>query len=719
MLEISNQDVCKTGVSLEKYVPKRTLGTRKKKKKIEIYIGGHMLSFEKLVQQYNEKVEISYGQTLENIKIIWEKLKDDEEKHGKYLFAIADKILSFAELEQELSEEYYQNNSLEYLQKTNSEFFDEIIPQNYEYSYANPEYSVKIFGAEMGAMLASYYISYRSYLPYAFQHQRYQMEKWNNLYIRVCELFQTSDFKVEILQKLITSIYANPTKDDSITSLSLNYHKETDYVKNIVMKADLNDIRYLYQYGKNITENELKSAEFLNNYPPEKIEILAKAISKSFVRGYELARKDISQKNSIGVYYHLGQERIVRSLVFELENIGLTPILSMVFTTHPNKQYQYDHRFNNSLFLDENFVELLKEKQQVAAEECGDFLQTYAGPIYFDSFGEKPFAPQAKAECLKLNKEQQKMSQMQRINYTQIIDKYMSRSKTSFCIVGFPLPEIGKDFEAIFEDTMAINMMDTIKHEQIQQHIVDALDRADNVHVKGKDGNQTDIIVKMHKLSDPSKQTNFVNCGADVNVPVGEVFTSPVLKGTNGVLHLKESFLKGLKFTELKLTFKDGYVEKYDCKNFEKEEDNKKFIEENLLFPHKTLPIGEFAIGTNTKAYIMAQKYDILSVMPVLIVEKMGPHFAIGDTCFSWEEDFAVYNPIDNKEITARENEHSALRKTDVSKAYTNCHTDITLPYEDLDFISAVTVEGEKIDIILNGRFVVPGTEELNIPLDE
>ena len=115
----------------------------------------------------------------------------------------------------------------------------------------------------------------------------------------------------------------------------------------------------------------------------------------------------------------------------------------------------------------------------------------------------------------------------------------------------------------------------------------------------------------------------------------------------------------------------------------------------------------------------MAKKFDILPIMPVLIVEKMGPHFAIGDTCFSWEEDSAIYNPIDNKEITARDNERSILRKEDVSKAYTNCHTDITLPYEDLDFITAVTADGEKIDIIRDGRFVVPGTEELNIPLNE
>ena len=87
-----------------------------------------------------------------------------------------------------------------------------------------------------------------------------------------------------------------------------------------------------------------------------------------------------------------------------------------------------------------------------------------------------------------------------------------------------------------------------------------------------------------------------------------------------GILHLKETFLKQLKFVDLNLKFKDGYVEDYSCGNFKKTEDNRKYIEENLLFPHKTLPIGEFAIGTNTQAYMMAKKFDILLIKPVSVM---------------------------------------------------------------------------------------------------
>lgn len=111
----------------------------------------------------------------------------------------------------------------------------------------------------------------------------------------------------------------------------------------------------------------------------------------------------------------------------------------------------------------------------------------------------------------------------------------------------------------------------------------------------------------------------------------------------------------------------------------------------------------------------MAQKYNIAHLLPILIAEKMGPHFAVGDTCYSWSEDTAVYNP-DGKEIIARDNEVSILRKEDISKAYLGCHTDITIPYDELDKIWVEIENGENIEIIRDGKFVLEGTEKLNEP---
>ena len=105
----------------------------------------------------------------------------------------------------------------------------------------------------------------------------------------------------------------------------------------------------------------------------------------------------------------------------------------------------------------------------------------------------------------------------------------------------------------------------------MQQKIIDVLDTADRVHIVGTNGNRTDLYVKIHELKEPSKETAFENCVADVNIPVGEVFTSPVLEGTNGKLHVSQVYLNELNFLNLEIDFKDGMIDKYTCTNFEDE----------------------------------------------------------------------------------------------------------------------------------------------------
>ena len=172
------------------------------------------------------------------------------------------------------------------------------------------------------------------------------------------------------------------------------------------------------------------------------------------------------------------------------------------------------------------------------------------------------------------------------------------------------------------------------------------------MHILGTNGNRTDLNVQLHPLNDPAKETIIENCMAEVKIPVGEVFTSPVLEGTNGVLHVSKEYLNELQYRDLEITFSNGMVSEYNCANFDRDLDIKAYIQDNELYKHPTLPLGEFAIGTNTTAYITARKYGIEDKMPILIAEKMGPHFAVGDTCYSLCEDIKVYNP-NGKEIFA------------------------------------------------------------------
>ena len=49
-----------------------------------------------------------------------------------------------------------------------------------------------------------------------------------------------------------------------------------------------------------------------------------------------------------------------------------------------------------------------------------------------------------------------------------------------------------------------------------------------------------------------------------------------------------------------------------------------------------------------------------------------------------------------------------------MQKAYFGCHTDITIPYDELGSIYVEKLDGTLVPVILDGKFVVEGTEVLN-----
>jgi len=383
------------------------------------------------------------------------------------------------------------------------------------------------------------------------------------------------------------------------------------------------------------------------------------------------------------------------------------------YGANPNKQMDFDHRFDNALYMDGEFIERKTGALKLAYEKNKELAAVHGGPAVMEVFGEVPFEPQIKSEALTLDAKQQKLSVKYSNDAGSIVNEYIKGEERSFTIIAYPIPEIGENFEEIFEGTVKINTLDYNKYKAIQQALIDVLDTAQYVEVKGTNGNCTDMKVSVMKITDHTTQTVFENCLADVNIPLGEVFTSPVLKGTTGVLNVSSVYLNDIKFNNLTVWFEDGFVKDYTCTNFDDEAKNRELFKANVLYDHETLPLGEFAIGTNTTAYVFANKHDIVYKLPILIVEKMGPHFAVGDTCYSRAEDVYVTNP-DGKEIISRDNEVSLLRKTEPDKAYYNCHTDITIPYDEIGNITVVAEDATRTDLIKNGRFVLDGTLALN-----
>ena len=645
----------------------------------------------------------------------------------RYFAFVAEFLLMMDDTAKFLAEGGLKKASLEELQKRNRAMYEDVLPENYDVSYGNPEYAVQELGEELGAFLSYLYAKTRNVIGSVYEavleEQVICLELFVQIYTAFVYEWEESGRlpEVESIRQINYWSVCDYAEETNLRNVRARFTTAGNMGVRIIRESDLTDVRYLYAYGEYVSENELETAKFLAGLDEDTIATMADTYTEGFRLGFEVTNKDLSKKKTVALVYRLGFERMLRRAVENFEKMGLqcTAPRNYGFSgADVNRQYEYDHKDDRTVFLDRNYVNRQLESTRAAFEKYKQEALWYAGPAVVETFGRKDFDPVMKSAALKLTDEQNKLWVEYRSQSGLLTREYIPQEEYSFTIIAFPVPEIGPVFRELFWETIRINTLDYMLYRDVQQKLIDALDQADYCEIKGMGDNRTDLKVNLWKLSDPENETIFENCVADVNIPVGEVFTSPVLKGTNGVLHVTKVFLDGLEYRDLSVTFEDGMINSYDCGNFENPEENKRFVKENVLFRHETLPMGEFAIGTNTTAYVAAKRLGVEAKLPILIAEKMGPHFAVGDTCYSHAEEIKVYNP-DGKEIVARENEKAALRNEKPLEAYFNCHTDITIPYDELGELTAVRKDGSRIDIIRNGRFVLPGTEPLNKAFEE
>lgn len=655
---------------------------------------------------------------------------------GQYFGRMAGFIGQIEKLVELIRENRPEGYSLEQL---NHQLYRDILPGKYEESPANPAKAVGWFGEKVGQRMAFVAAEIRGMIVYAYEYRLKDIVICCELFIELYNLFEmaeSGEMPAGALESQVKEAVYYYVSDYSDYKTGIRVRELMDpsltFAKDIIMESNLNDLRYLYRFGEYISDNELQVAAFLNQLPEETIRTMASTYTEGYRKGFEMAGIDLSKKTSAEIRFCLGFERVIREAIRQFAAMGLETIIyrspvhgadkrqhlkTGYYGANPNPQYDYDHRNDLALFLDKPYKDRRLAMLKVAYEECKELAAGYAGPAVLETFGEEPFTCVEKTQACRLSEKQQKLYVAFNSESANLVQQYVDPEKRSFTIISFPTPEIGPDFEEIFAETIRLNTLDTVKYQAIQQALIDALDEGVAVHVLGAGENRTDIRVALQPIPDPAKQTGFENCLADVNIPLGEVFTSPQLEGTSGILHVSDIYLNDLPYVNLWLKFEDGFVVDYGCANSFDEEVNRRLIRTSLLNQHETLPLGEFAIGTNTTAYAMAKKYGIISRLKILIIEKMGPHFAIGDTCYSHAEERAAYNP-DGREVIARENSCSRKRHEDYSKAYFNCHTDITIPYHELDSIRVIRADGSEIPLIEGGRFVLPGTEELNEALE-
>ena len=355
--------------------------------------------------------------------------------------------------------------------------YEEIAGDNYETSYANPAYCVKKFGEKIGQYLCWFYARFRDSIVAAFEEDEEEVTRCMELFLQVVSVLSLEE---ETERYLKETIYYD-VHDYAEDRIEKNIHDllcpEETLIYNIVMKSDFSNTDYLYRYGEYITENEIRMAEFLGKMPIEKLSAMASTYTEGYRKGFEIAGIDLAKKKTVQIRYHIGFEPMVRQAVLQFEKMGLKPVFTRktntqavgVVSTSPNKQYQYDHRFDDALYLNHALVQERLKISEKVFESYREEASLYAGPAVIEVFGEKLFSPKVKKESPAYKKEQEELSVSYRRDYSLLQNRYIPQDSYSFTIIAYPIPEIGEDFEDIFEETVKVNTLDMEEYKQIQQ----------------------------------------------------------------------------------------------------------------------------------------------------------------------------------------------------------------------------------------------------------
>ena len=435
-------------------------------------------------------------------------------RFSDYFCKMSEFIISMTELFGKVKNNEFEDYTFNQLSEFNKSLYEDILEKNYDKSYANPVYAVKVMGLEYGRMLSFLYVELRGMIAYAYELRIAEMTVLMELFVEIYCSFESETPDSTSLRDIIYWYVSDYSGDFVEYRVREQIDTSLSFATDIIMNENLDDIRYLYKFGEYITDNEIMTATYLNSLPDEKISAMAHTFTEGYRKGFELTGKDISRKKTVNIRYCLGFERLVREEIKQFEEIGLKTTIYRAavntinkrmhikigyYGTSPNKQMEYDHRFDNGIYLDAAFIERKLGALKFAYEKNKEKASVFGGPAVMEVFGEEPFEPENRTECMTLDDKQRALSVKYDRESSEIVNNYIKGEERSFTIIAYPIPEIGNDYEKIFDETVKINTLDYDVYCKIEKNIIDALDKADYVEVKGMNGNKTDICVNLMK----------------------------------------------------------------------------------------------------------------------------------------------------------------------------------------------------------------------------
>ena len=235
------------------------------------------------------------------------------------------------------------------LEEKNRALYEDIFPENYGHSWANPGFAIEQLGSEMGPVISAFMMELRSMISLVYEGDAERFLIRMELLLEIYFAFVTaySEYKAEAEDREESSgndqmiggnrarnrarADAMPPADhirEKIRQFQEEYARDETLVRvqrnlvggsvpeRIIGEWYLpGDMRCLYRYGAYVSENEKGVFTYLENLDDETIARMADTWTEGFRIGFEVTGKDLSIRKRAGLLYHIGFERVVKRAV--------------------------------------------------------------------------------------------------------------------------------------------------------------------------------------------------------------------------------------------------------------------------------------------------------------------------------------------------------------------------------------------------------------------
>ena len=147
-----------------------------------------MFNYEDFYKLYNCKSEAKYFELKEQLEEMMRQMVSTKERGFRekmfwFVKAQGEYLLMLTKMEEKWTQEYYQTASMAELKQDQVKLFGDLDKDAYAKSYANPSYTVGLFGKELGPVLAAYARVFKDTAEHAYCHRRFMLAEVIDFYL--------------------------------------------------------------------------------------------------------------------------------------------------------------------------------------------------------------------------------------------------------------------------------------------------------------------------------------------------------------------------------------------------------------------------------------------------------------------------------------------------------------------------------------------------------